>query len=107
MAVGEAVDLWAPFTSDIILEVRSGKLKKYKGLNIESGIDKSLLEGPVHIGKLGIDGDEHDLTFHGGPDKAIHGCGFHHERRDPCATIFMRLTNLAHRLLHALPDLAG
>lgn len=70
----EEVDLFAPFTSDTILEVRSGKLKKYKGLNIESGIDKSLLNGPVHVGKLGIDGDEHDLTFHGGPDKAVHGC---------------------------------
>jgi hypothetical protein len=72
-AEGE-VDLYAPFTSDRILEVRSGKLKKYKGLNIESGIDKLLLNGPVHVGRLGIDGDEHDLTFHGGPDKAIHGC---------------------------------
>lgn len=71
-AEGE-VDLYAPFTSDRILEVRSGKLKKYKGLNIESGIDKLLLNGPVHVGRLGIDGDEHDLTFHGGPDKAIHG----------------------------------
>lgn len=70
----EEVDLYAPFESDVILEVRSGKLKKYKGLNIESGIDKSLLHGPVHVGKLGIDGDEHDLTFHGGPDKAVHGC---------------------------------
>lgn len=74
MAIGDNIDLWAPCTTDTILEVRSGKLKKYKGLNIESGIDKSLLSGPVHVGKLGIDGDEHDLTFHGGPDKAIHGC---------------------------------
>lgn len=74
MASEGGVDLYAPFTGDRILEVRSGKLKKYKGLNIESGIDKSLLDGPVHVGKLGIDGDEHDLTFHGGPDKAIHGC---------------------------------
>ncbi|PSR89039.1 MOSC domain-containing protein [Coniella lustricola] len=73
MAVGEDIDLWSPFKRDTILEVRSGKLKKYKGLNIESGIDKTLLDGPVHIGKLGIDGDEHDLTFHGGVDKAVHG----------------------------------
>lgn len=70
----DVADLYAPFTRDTILEVRSGKLKKYKGLNIESGIDKSLLDEPVHVGKLGIDGDEHDLTFHGGPDKAVHGC---------------------------------
>lgn len=74
MTAEQQVDLFAPFTGDTILEVRSGKLKKYKGLNIESGIDKSLLDGPIHVGKLGIDGDEHDLTFHGGPDKAVHGC---------------------------------
>ncbi|KUI58448.1 Putative dioxygenase subunit beta YeaX [Cytospora mali] len=73
MAPKSEVDLWAPFTSDTILEVRSGRLKKMKGLNVESGIDKSLHEGPVHIGKLGIIGDEHDYTFHGGPDKAVHG----------------------------------
>lgn len=76
MAPEEKIDLWAPFTTDTILEVRSGKLKKYKGLHIESAIDKSILDGPVHIGKLGIDDDEHDLTFHGGPDKAVHGCEF-------------------------------
>ena len=74
MAADEDVNLYAPFTSDTILEVRSGRLKKYKGLNIESGIDKSLLDEPVQVGKLGINGDEHDLTFHGGPDKAVHGC---------------------------------
>lgn len=83
MAVGEAVDLWAPFTHDTILEIRSGKLKKYKGLHIESGIDKTVLTGPVHVNKLGIDGDEHDLTFHGGPDKAIHGCESHCSLHDP------------------------
>lgn len=74
MAADGEIDLYAPFTRDTILEVRSGKMKKYKGLNIESGIDKSLLDGPIHVGKLGIDGDEHDYTFHGGPDKAVHGC---------------------------------
>lgn len=74
MAPDEDVDLWAPFTRDTILEVRSGKMKKLKGLNIESGIDKTLHHGRVHIGKLGIVGDEHDYTFHGGLDKAVHGC---------------------------------
>ncbi|ROV92783.1 hypothetical protein VMCG_09041 [Cytospora schulzeri] len=73
MAPNEEVNLWAPFTSDTILEVRYGKMKKLKGLNVESGIDKTLHQGPLHIGKLGIVGDEHDYTFHGGPDKAVHG----------------------------------
>lgn len=72
----EVIDLWAPFTSDTILEVRSGKMKKMKGLSIESGIDKSRHQGPVHVGKLGIDDDEHDYIFHGGPDKAVHGCTY-------------------------------
>lgn len=30
--------------------------------------------GVMHVGKLGIDGDERDHKFHGEPDKAIHGC---------------------------------
>lgn len=74
MAPEEEIDLWAPFTVDTLLEVRSGRMKKMKGLNVESGIDKSLQDGTIHIGKLGIDDDEHDYTFHGGPDKAVHGC---------------------------------
>jgi hypothetical protein len=28
----------------------------------------------VYVGPGGIVGDEHDYTFHGGPDKAVHGC---------------------------------
>ncbi|KAK3370303.1 pyruvate kinase-like protein [Podospora didyma] len=73
------MDLDALFTSDTLLEVRSGKMQKMRGLEIESGIDKSLCNGPVHISSLGIDGDEHDLTFHGGVDKAIHGyCSSHY-----------------------------
>jgi len=69
------VDLWAPLTSDTLLEVRSGKIKPLgEGLNVLSGIDKTILAGPVHIGTGGIDGDEHDYTFHGGPEKAILGC---------------------------------
>ena len=76
MAKAEAVDLYAPFTSDTILEVRSGKIKPLRGLTILSGIDKSLLDGPVKVNKMGIIGDEHDYTFHGGEDKAIHGCNY-------------------------------
>ncbi|KAK3325210.1 pyruvate kinase-like protein [Apodospora peruviana] len=63
----------APDFSDVILEVRMGKMKPMPGLTVDSGIDKSLCDGPVHVTTLGIEGDEHDLTFHGGPEKAIHG----------------------------------
>lgn len=68
------VDLYAPFTSDTILEVRTGKMKPLRGLAVQSGIEKTLREGPVAVTELGLEGDEHDPTFHGGRDKAIHGC---------------------------------
>lgn len=69
-----AVDLREPFTSDIILEVRIGKMKPLPGSAVESGIDKALCHGPVRVTKTGLEGDEHDPTFHGGVDKAVHGC---------------------------------
>jgi MOSC domain-containing protein YiiM len=68
------VDLRAPFTSDTILEVRRGKMKNMANIQVLSGIEKSLCDGSVWIGKGGIEEDEHDYTFHGGPDKAVHGC---------------------------------
>lgn len=64
----------APFEVDKLLEVRTSRMKKMPGINVESGIDKTICPGPMKIGKLGLEGDEHDLTFHGGPDKAILGC---------------------------------
>lgn len=68
------VDLLAPFTSDVLLEVRSGQMKPLPGSTTLSGIDKSMIDGPVYVGSDGIVDDEHDLVFHGGPDKAILGC---------------------------------
>lgn len=68
------VDLLAPFTTDTLLEVRSGRMQLMKGLKIKSGINKSIVAGPVKVGPNGILDDEHDPTFHGGPDKAILGC---------------------------------
>ncbi|KAI4600819.1 hypothetical protein KJ359_012981 [Pestalotiopsis sp. 9143b] len=74
MSPAADVDLCAPFKEDIILEVRSSKMKTMPGLTIQSGIDKTIREGVVTVTHLGIEGDEHDPTFHGGRDKAIHGC---------------------------------
>ncbi len=74
MTPDSAADLHATFITDRVLEVRMGKMKPMKGLKIESGIDKQLCDGPVYINKMGIVGDEHDYTFHGGVDKAVHGC---------------------------------
>ncbi|AEO62287.1 bd4fcb9a-d4c2-40c9-bd21-ee6a77212d34 [Thermothielavioides terrestris] len=73
------VDLYAPFTSDTILEVRTGTMKPLRGLTVQSGIDKTVRHGPVRVTELGLEGDEHDPTFHGGLDKAIHGyCSSHY-----------------------------
>ena len=74
MALAASRDLAAPFHVDKLLEVRTSDMKKMPGLNIESGIDKKTCPGPMKINRLGLEGDEHDLTFHGGPDKAILGC---------------------------------
>lgn len=70
------MDLCAPVTSDIILEVRTGRMKPMCGLKVESGIDKTVRVGPVRVTKTGLEEDEHDLTFHGGVDKAVHACKF-------------------------------
>lgn len=48
------LDLYAPITSDIILEVRRGKMKALEGLKIMSGIDKGLCTGPVTVDSMGI-----------------------------------------------------
>lgn len=64
----------APFEADRLLEIRTSRMKRMPGLNIESGIDKQICNQPMKVSKLGLDGDEHDPTFHGGPDKAILGC---------------------------------
>jgi hypothetical protein len=62
MAADEAIDLYATVAVDTVLEVRSGKMKTMKGLNVQSGIDKTLCSGPVKVGPVGIIGDEHDYT---------------------------------------------
>lgn len=70
-----AVDPFAtPFEADTLLEIRTSGMKLMPGLTITSGIDKELCDRPMKLGKLGLEGDEHDPTFHGGPDKAILGC---------------------------------
>lgn len=72
-------DFHAPFVSDTLLEIRTSRMKLMPGLTVSSGIDKRLRDGPMKIDKVGLEGDEHDLTFHGGPDKAILGyCSSHY-----------------------------
>lgn len=70
------VDLFAPFERDIILEVRTSRMKTMPGLTIQSGIDKAPRTERIPVSFLGLEADEHDPTFHGGVDKAVHGCKF-------------------------------
>ncbi|KAI1291156.1 PK beta-barrel-protein domain-containing protein-like protein [Xylaria venustula] len=79
MSPAANIDLFAPFEKDTILEVRTSRMKTMPGLTIQSGIDKQLRSGKVHVTFLGLVDDEHDLTFHGGIDKAVHGyCSTHY-----------------------------
>ncbi|KAG5921812.1 hypothetical protein E4U61_006241 [Claviceps capensis] len=79
-----ATDTWpadfaAPFEVDTLLEVRVCGMGKMPGLNVPTGIDKKTVKGPVKVTRLGLEGDWHDLTFHGGPDKALLGyCSSHY-----------------------------
>ncbi|KAI1370777.1 PK beta-barrel-protein domain-containing protein-like protein [Hypoxylon crocopeplum] len=73
MAPASDIDLFAPVERDIVLEVRTSKMKTMPGLKIETGIDKQIQSGRIPVSSIGLDADEHDLVFHGGPDKAIHG----------------------------------
>ncbi|KAI0521911.1 PK beta-barrel-protein domain-containing protein-like protein [Xylaria bambusicola] len=79
MSPAADMDLFAPFEKDTILEIRTSKMKTMPGLTIQSGIDKELRSGKIHVTYLGLVDDEHDPTFHGGKDKAIHGyCSSHY-----------------------------
>ncbi|KAI1179170.1 PK beta-barrel-protein domain-containing protein-like protein [Nemania sp. FL0916] len=79
MAPAADIDLFAPFEKDTILEIRTSRMKTMPGLTIQSGIDKQECSGKIPVTFLGLDADEHDLTFHGGKDKAIHGyCSSHY-----------------------------
>ncbi len=55
-----------------ILSLRTSRLLPLGNLSITSGINKLPRRGLIPVSPLGLDADEHDLTFHGGPDKAIH-----------------------------------
>ncbi|KAK4494891.1 hypothetical protein PRZ48_014247 [Zasmidium cellare] len=54
----------------ILRELRTSKLKQLG--TVLSGIDKKQRQGQLFVANLGLTEDEHDLTFHGGVDKAIH-----------------------------------
>lgn len=51
-------------------EIRTSRLRQFGP--VLSGIDKTTQGGQLQVSKLGLPDDEHDLTFHGGIDKAVH-----------------------------------
>ena len=56
-----------------VVAVLCGRAVPYTRPGSRSAIAKTPVHGPVHIGPLGLDGDEQgDPQVHGGPDKAIH-----------------------------------
>lgn len=63
----------------IVEALLTGKARAYTRPGSCSAIDKRPLAGKVHIGELGIEGDEQgDQRVHGGVDKAVHHYAFDH-----------------------------
>ena len=54
-------------------QVFTGRVKLMLPDGEPSGIFKSAVDGPQHLGTNGLEGDEQaDLRYHGGPEKALH-----------------------------------
>ncbi|KAH8888049.1 PK beta-barrel-protein domain-containing protein-like protein [Thozetella sp. PMI_491] len=79
---------------DVILQVRSGKVRPITDDGVVSGINKLLHDRRVFVGKLGITGDERDYEPHRGADNALHQyCSAHYadwkEERPEQAHLFV------------------
>jgi MOSC domain-containing protein YiiM len=72
MAPVQLPNLDAPWHKDVLLQVRTSKMKPMHNLSIETGIYKLPRSSRVFCSSTGLESDEHDLTFHGGVDKAVH-----------------------------------
>ncbi|KAH7351179.1 MOSC domain-containing protein [Rhexocercosporidium sp. MPI-PUGE-AT-0058] len=65
-------NLDAPWHKDTVLQLRTSKMKPMHNLSISTGIYKQPRTTRVFCTSTGLESDEHDLTFHGGVDKAVH-----------------------------------
>ncbi|RDL38962.1 uncharacterized protein BP5553_03302 [Venustampulla echinocandica] len=72
MATSPPMDLDNPFQRDKLLQLRTSKMQKMHNLSILTGIYKQPRASRVFCSFTGLESDEHDLTFHGGLDKAVH-----------------------------------
>lgn len=57
---------------DVLLSVRTGKVRPLGGVKIRSAINKQPRQGPIRVTKTGLLGDEVDYVEHGGVEKALH-----------------------------------
>ncbi|EKJ67845.1 hypothetical protein FPSE_11993 [Fusarium pseudograminearum CS3096] len=66
--------------TDLLLSLRTGKVRPMGGVNIRSAINKRDRQGKWEVTPLGLVGDEHDYVHHGGPEKALHQyCAAHYD----------------------------
>lgn len=65
-----------------VANVQVGRIAPLGPDRVPSGIVKHPVDGPVSVGRLGLEGDEQaDLSVHGGPDKAVYGYAAGHYPR--------------------------
>lgn len=61
-----------PPIKDVLLNVRTGKVRPFRGGKLRSAINKHSRQGRVQVTELGLVGDEQQYVLHGGVDKALH-----------------------------------
>lgn len=61
-----------PPKKDVLLNVRTGKVRPFGGVKLRSAINKHARQGRVEVTELGLVGDEQQYINHGGVDKALH-----------------------------------
>lgn len=61
-----------PPAKDVLLSVRTGKIRPFGGVKLRSAINKHSRQGRVEVTELGLVGDEQQYVMHGGVDKALH-----------------------------------
>ena len=63
----------------VSLNIGKKKLVIWRGKNVETGIFKSAVKGPLFLGKEGVEQDNVvDRRVHGGIDKAVYGFSLEH-----------------------------
>ncbi|KAI1880460.1 hypothetical protein JX265_002081 [Neoarthrinium moseri] len=65
---------------DVLLCVRTGKIRPLRGVKIRSAINKSARQGKIRVTQTGLVGDEVQYEMHGGVEKALHHyCASHYK----------------------------